>query len=210
MNTLNYIVQKYDIDLRQRSPIEIPNIGRDLLAGLFNELGFTVGVEIGVQQGEYAEVLCKAIPGLKLYGVDPWKTYRGYREYVTQAKLDGFIAEACDRLTTYDWQPIRRFSMAAAEDFDANSIDFVYIDGNHDLQNVINDIAEWSKKVRPGGIISGHDYIKRKGPTNTHVISAVQAYTYSYGINPWFLLGARKREPGIVRDRSRSWMWVKE
>jgi len=34
----------------------------------------------------------------------------------------------------------------------------IYIDADHDYQSVKNDIIAWKEKVKPGGIISGHDY----------------------------------------------------
>ena len=48
--------------------------------------------------------------------------------------------------------------MEAIKDFEPNSLDFVYIDANHDKEHVTEDIEEWAKIVRPGGIVSGHDY----------------------------------------------------
>lgn len=206
MNTLEFIATKYSLNLKRPSPIEIPGMTRAGLAALFAELGFTVGAEIGVERGLYSEVLCQANPGLKLYCVDPWTAYRGYRDHVSQEKLDGFYQEAVERLAKYNCQFTRGFSPQAAVGFDDDSLDFVYIDGNHRLEAVIDDIAAWSKKVRPGGIIAGHDYKRFKWQTYSHVVEALVAYTTAYRISPWFILGKRN-EPG--RDDARSWMWVK-
>ena len=41
---------------------------------------------------------------------------------------------------------------------DDKSIDFVYIDADHEYESVRKDIAAWHPKIRRGGIISGHDY----------------------------------------------------
>lgn len=209
MSELDYVVQKYSLDLDVRKmPIEIPNVGRAGLAKLFDELGYRAGVEIGVQQGLYTEVLCKENPQAKIYGIDPWEAYEGYQTYVSQEKRDVFYEEARERLGSYNCQLLKKFSMDALDDFEDGSLDFVFIDGNHDFLHVTQDIAGWSKKVRRGGIISGHDYIRRSPPTDTHVVRVVQAYTYSYRIKPWFVLGTMAKESGVIRDRSRSWMWV--
>lgn len=101
--------------------------------------------------------------------------------------------------------------MEAAQDFADRSLDFVYIDGNHQFQYVAWDIAEWSKKVKVGGIISGHDYIYTNPRTKAgicHVIYVVNAYTQAYKIDNWYLLGRYKVQKGEKRDRFRSWMWV--
>ena len=58
MATLDYIVTKYNLKLSKHGPTEIPDMGRDDLPGLFGELGYRVGVEVGTEQGVYAEILC--------------------------------------------------------------------------------------------------------------------------------------------------------
>lgn len=211
--TLQYIVEKYNLNLDvKRMPVEIPNAGRDDLAKLFAELNFRVGVEIGVEQGLYTEVLCETNPRAKIYGVDPWEAYPGYREHVSQSKLDGFYEGTRTRLVPFlNWELVRKFSMEAVQDFADSSLDFVYIDGNHALPFVINDIIEWDKKVRPGGIVSGHDYRKNKrARALQHVVYAVNCYTQAYRIWPWFLWGRKDKLPGEIRDDNRSWMWVKK
>ena len=196
---------------QHRLPIEIPDVTRNDLASLFYELGYKIGAEIGVERGAYSEVLCKRNPNLKLYCVDAWAAYAGYREHVPQSKLDDFYEFTRDRLSDYDCELIRAFSMDAISRFAENSLDFVYLDANHEFQQVVNDISEWSKKVRPGGIISGHDFIRRKNKDYyMHVIEAVTGYTSSWQIRPWFLMGRKEAVERERRDKPRSWMWIKE
>jgi predicted O-methyltransferase YrrM len=210
LNTLEYIQSKYNLDYNAKQPIEIPNAGRDNLADLFRELNFNAGVELGVEQGIYSEILCKANPNLKLYCVDAWTAYREYRDHVSQDKLNKFYEEAKTRLSAYNCEIINKFSMEAVKQFENNSLDFIYIDANHEIPWVIEDIFWWSKKVRPGGIISGHDYYesKRKN-TKCHVKYAVDCYVRSYRISPWFLLGMKEKNGIMIRDHSRSWFWIK-
>ena len=70
-----------------------------------------------------------------------------------------------------------------------DSLDFVFIDGNHSYENVLEDITEWTKKVKPGGIVAGHDY-KEDKVNNYGVVEAVQKYTKENNISPWFVLHA--------------------
>ncbi len=52
--------------------------------------------------------------------------------------------------------------MTGAEASDAiphHALDFVYLDARHDYASVLEDLGQWSEKVRPGGVLSGHDYI---------------------------------------------------
>ena len=212
METLDYILQKYNpVVATNGGPTEIPNVGRDDLAKLFHELGFKVGVEIGVEQGLYSEVLCRSNPDLHLYCVDAWDAYKGYRDHVGADKLETFYQTTADRLADYHATLIRKYSMDAVQGFLDDSLDFVYIDANHELPWVMDDIYYWGQKVRPGGIISGHDYYRSKRMyTKCHVLYAVNCFTAAFRVQPWFVLGAQEKKPGTVRDTSRSWMWVKQ
>lgn len=179
------------------------------LPEFFRDAGFRIGVEVGVECGLYSEHLCQHIPGLTLYSVDCWQPYKGYRDHVNKEKLEGFYEEAKKRLEPYNCTLIREWSVEAAKLFGNQSVDFVYIDGNHDYANVVKDIDAWAPKVRKGGIVSGHDFIKRKREVMHHVVEAVAGWADCYQISPWFILGRKDVIPGEPRDHNRSWMWVK-
>lgn len=49
-------------------------------------------------------------------------------------------------------------SVDAAKLFPDEALDFVFIDGSHEEEDVTNDIRDWLPKVRPGGILAGHDF----------------------------------------------------
>ena len=210
-NTLDYIVKRFKLDLsRQTSmPIMIPNTDRISLARLFRRLGFKEGAEIGVQEGAYSRVICEKNPGIKLHCIDSWEKYPGYIDFVTRAKFPAFEKKAREVLAPYNCNLIKKYSMDAVKDFPDRSLDFVYIDANHDVRHVIEDIEEWSKKIKKGGIISGHDYfVSLRRRSRAHVVYALQAYTIAWKINPWFVLGREERLPGEKRDSSRSWFFV--
>ncbi len=213
MNTFDYIIKKYNINVGRQYAVEIPDMGRDNLAELFAELNFTKGVEIGVERGEYSEVLCKANPKLHLYSVDPWRV-SAYEPGIDgidpeQAKFDQRFAEAKKRLAPYNCTIVRKTSMEALKNFADNSLDFVYIDGNHDFVNFTNDLHFWLKKIRPGGIVSGHDYTYFTYAKFNHVRRVVEAYFRCYRMIPYFIVGAFTVDKGMIRDRYRSWFWVK-
>jgi hypothetical protein len=193
-------------------PAEIPDSSRDDLPGFFLEMGFKKGVEIGVDKGEFSVKFAQL--GFEFYAVDPWKSYDDYTDSRGQKRLD-FLYEHTKRLLSPypNTKILRKSSMEAVIDFNDESLDFVYIDGNHQLKYVIEDIAEWSKKVKIGGIICGHDYIYTNPRTQAgicHVIYALDAYTKAYKINDWYLLGNKNSLPGEKRDKFRSWMFAKQ
>lgn len=196
----------------EKSPIEIPDVGRDDLAQLFGIHGFNYGVEVGTEHGEYAEVLCKANPQLHLTCVDPYTAYPDYRDHKSQPKLDEMYRQVQRRLKSYNVDFLRLFSTAAASNFRNGSLDFVYLDGNHSLPYVIADLHAWTPKVRRGGIISGHDMIRRNNSLRyqCHVVEAVYAWTQAYMVEPWFILGTKAKVEGEKRETIRSFMWVKQ
>jgi hypothetical protein len=52
---------------------------------------------------------------------------------------------------------IRKTSSDACNDIPNDSIDVVYIDGNHDYSYVLKDITAWYPKVKQGGFLNGDD-----------------------------------------------------
>jgi hypothetical protein len=146
----------------------------------FAKLGFKVGAEIGVSQGYFAEKMFQAIPGLKLYCVDAWKSYPGVRRWMpNQQRADTYFEIAKKRLAPYNAVIVHKMSMDAVRDFEDNSLDFVFIDANHGFDYAMEDIINWSRKVRVGGIVSGDDYYHFK---KAGVVEAVDIYTKMHGI----------------------------
>ena len=168
-------MKDYDFKIERTTQPDIKN--RVDLAKHFAKRGYKIGAEIGVAEGEYAVELCKAIPGLKYYGIDSWPK-EGKIQYHIQARYE----LTKKNLAPYDAILIRKPSMEAVGEFENASLDFVYIDASHQFDYVVNDIIEWTKKVKKGGIVAGHDY----HVANTcGVIEAVDAYVHahSYRLN---------------------------
>ena len=193
-------------------PVEVPNMGRSALAALFADLGFTEGVEIGVKEGDYSVELLAANPALHLRSVDPWMVREDYRDGRGQPLFNQFYETAKQRLSVFGARSevIRGFSLDVAQTLPDRSLDFVYIDGHHSFQATTNDIVEWSKKVKIGGIIAGHDYCRYAYGSDIAVKEVVDAYTYAHRITPWWVLGRKAKVDGEIRDRHRSFLWVNE
>lgn len=214
MNSYEYILDKYQITPGRQYSIELPNMGRNELAALFFELGFTKGVEIGVDRGEYSEILCNANPNLTLTGIDPYRadSYDPSLSRVSDSQnyLNEIYESTQKRLEHLPVTLIRKTSMEAVNEFEDNSLDFVYIDGHHDFVHVTNDIHHWLPKIKSGGILSGHDYAKFPTGKENHVKSVVDAYFTSYRMIPYFIVGLFEMKPGFIRDKYRSWFYIKK
>jgi len=174
------------------------------LAKYFNQLDFHVGAEIGVADGRYSEILCKEIPGLDLTCVDPWAKYDG--NWRSDDYQDKAFKKAQDRLSKYNVSFKKNTSLEAARDIKDGSLDFVFIDGAHDFNNVMLDLILWTPKVRKGGIVALHDYYRSKYGT-VQVIPAVDTYTkinkIDFNITPRYEDGHKDDTPPCV------W-WVKK
>jgi hypothetical protein len=195
-------------------PFMVPDCPRSELPVFFKEMCYNIGVEIGVWEGEFTEKFCKE--GIKMYGIDPWRA-RGKQSQVMQ---DNRCLRAIERLKPYGCEIIRKRSMEAVTDFEDGSLDFVYIDGDHRYAFVVEDIREWSKKVRSGGIVSGHDYactdpeingLPERYRKHEEVGRAVDEYIEANGIEDFYTLGrSRPLEEEVMNDRLLSWFFIKK
>jgi len=185
METLQFIKNKFSLNDSKDSVIKLPIDRYKGLTGLFGELGFKVGAEIGVLQGKYSKWICIKDKGVKLYLIDPYQSYDDYSADRTQEFMDASYEEAKVRLAKFNVEFVKKSSMDAVKEFADNSLDFVYIDGNHAFEWVMEDIIEWSKKVKPGGIVSGHDYSSYM----FQVKDAVDVWVKVKKIKPLFLTG---------------------
>lgn len=200
MSTLHVIQKRYGVSLNGPFPIHL-KAGRSDLPKLCRELGVHRGAEIGVWKGAYSEEFCRAIPGVVWFAIDPWAPYADYREKKNDA---GLIAkayhEAIGRLAPYGTQLLKASSVDAAVDIPDESLDVVYIDGNHEAPFVRQDLETWTPKLRPGGLMSGHDYrVPPESKPFIQVKAAVDYYVSDRSIAPWFIFAG---------DSTPSWLWV--
>lgn len=201
MDTLNFVKTKYNVpDGAKR--IRLDGLFRKDLYVLFSELGFYTGCEVGVRSGKNACQMFNKIPELTLHCVDLWRPFidvqsrRSHRVnyHLAKKNLKEYIEDERAKI-------IRKSSIDAVKKFEDGSLDFVYIDANHRFDFVMQDIIKWSKKVRVGGIVSGHDYYKSD---KYGVKLAVDAYVKAHKINPWFVL-----DDEVPKAESKnSWFWV--
>ncbi len=127
------------------------------------------GVEIGVWHGENAAALLAARPDLSLTLIDPYRCGKPGTPWWEsgstmpsrpQADYDAAMAAATARLAQFGDRAamLRCDGAGAAAAFDDESLDLVWIDGDHSYEGCLADIEAWLPKVRAGGLIGGHDY----------------------------------------------------
>jgi hypothetical protein len=139
---------------------------------------------------------------LKIIGVDHFEGSVGQPGMVEAAQAVDLGAE-CERncrRAGYPFEIIRQPSCAAAARFKSGSLDFVFVDGSHDFESVQADIRAWMPKVKPDGVLAGHDYDEqgvalavRQTLPRESVRRKGRCWWYEVGDQPLSIPGARGR-----------------
>lgn len=120
--------------------------------------------EVGVRDGRTSFYLLDQNPDLVVWAIDK-STDKFYNNNV--AEKYGL------RL-----KPLCGYSSTVHDQIDDSSLDLVFIDASHSYEFVVQDIVNYSKKLRQGGWLTGHD-IDRPG-----VKQAVDELVKDYKIGP--------------------------
>jgi len=170
-----------------------------------------VGVELGVFRGSLSRRLLTR-KDLRLTMVDSWGTYRpGYKESgdycADQSPEDQeAVRSAAEVITRFgeDRRTIIRDDTVKAAGFVPDgSLDFVFVDADHSYGGCMADMEAWVGKLRPGGLLCGHDYIAPDYP-GWYVKDAVTDFAAKRGLtvetdedDTWFI-----RLPGPLPEPS--------
>ena len=205
MEAREYIEQTYVLEEDVGGvPKRVKGLTRPELYRCFASLGYKVGAEIGVQRGRNAGEMFKKMPDLKLYLVEPYADYWMGNRWYGKSIHDKFRKITHERLKSYDTTYLEMFSEDAVREVPDDSLDFVYLDGMHLYDSLMLDIILWSRKVRKGGIVAGHDYYKNRNVIE--VIHAVNDYVKEHKL-PLYVTDCSVAETS--GDKSPSWFFIK-
>lgn len=158
------------------------------LVALVRSMGIDslVGAEVGVWRGGMSADLLREFPSLVLMMIDPWEgavpglsTEQETNEAFVEAMAVTKFAE--DRRIV-----CKMTSEQASVGTLDECLDFAFVDALHDYESVKRDIALWHPKVKPGGLLSGHDYggsLDRRGKGG--VKKAVDEFCQENGYGVW-------------------------
>ena len=135
----------------------------ETLVALIKKNNYQSYVEIGLGCGKTIRYLVKNIiePNFKFHGIDPYEKYdelhtKGLRHpesFFKENMKELINTVKDDRFIFYN-----EYSHNMVQHFENDSIDIVFIDGNHTYKYVLQDMKDWYSVVRIGGILAGHDY----------------------------------------------------
>lgn len=116
-------------------------------------------VEIGTWQGTSSVYMGVEIVNsgkkIKFDCVDPWVDQNN--GYDHDYAFNKFLENIKPLSSVINYHKLA--SVEASKLYSNESLDFVFIDGAHDYENVKNDINAWYPKIKNGGVIAGHDYV---------------------------------------------------
>jgi hypothetical protein len=181
------------------------------------------GVEVGTFKGEFSKEIMENWSGT-LYMVDVWRPLSD-EEYLDSSNHhnfeNGVYSEAMKNINGHEDRAVmvRATSEIAANMFEDNSLDFVYIDANHAYDYVVQDINLWYPKVKEGGYLCGHDYINidwyndpnfSQNGKDKHIYSN-NFYHGVFGVNPAVdeFCTQNKYNPQVTKEWFGSW-WLKK
>lgn len=106
-----------------------------------------VGVEVGVDTGSHAESILTYCSIKKLWLVDPWEN--PFCEGYCAGRLTRWRNKVCFE---------KGKSREVVKIFDDSTLDFVYLDQEHDYITGREDLNLWWEKIKPGGIMAMRNY----------------------------------------------------
>ena len=127
----------------------------------------SIGAEVGVFKGKTSRYLLENMPMLTLYMVDRWQPYQPHEQEEPPPRMSNVTKKQWANIEKKVRKIQRKYkdrafiikddsTLAACRFVDA-SLDFVFIDANHKYEYVKRDIEAWLPKVKPCGLLMGHD-----------------------------------------------------
>jgi len=134
-------------------------------AGFLSHIHAETVMEIGVWKGEFAAHILAHCTAIKEYSmVDAWRNLPAWNK---PWNVDDKLFDRVYRQALADTQfaeqrrkVLRGTTLEVIDRVPDQSLDFVYIDGDHTLRGIATDLTSIYAKVKPGGYVGGDDYVR--------------------------------------------------
>ena len=125
-----------------------------------------VCAEVGVWKGDFSQMILDKTSPRSLHLVDPWAYQTDFGDRLfgglvaqSQEDMDTIFQGVQSRFSSYpNVQFHRAYSKNAVDELRSNQFDWIYIDGNHYYDFVLEDLQLYSSLIKPGGFLTGDDY----------------------------------------------------
>lgn len=128
-------------------------------------------IELGVLYGDFSKMILDIINPLVLVLVDPYrigeKKYLGSLDYLSteysnEDQYQNIVRKFETEILSGQVEILRKTSFEAVKDVYLK-YDFSYHDSSHLYEDIKKELNEWLPKVKPDGLICGHDYMDFEG-----------------------------------------------
>lgn len=132
----------------------------------------SIGAELGVFSGDFSEQILRIVRPRLLYLVDLFSgpavsgDENGHMRWENMLEMPGRLSER------FRGSPVEIVKMSSTDwliSLPPHSLDWVYIDTDHEYSNTAKELSASLRAVKIGGFIAGHDY----APQTPGVIRAV-------------------------------------
>jgi hypothetical protein len=117
--------------------------------------------EIGVFRGDFSEYMLKMDPS-ELNLVDPWISIMDIParwHAIPQEEMDSIKNEVKNKFNSDSRVNIlEKYSIDALDDFEDDSLDWIYLDANHSYSFIQQDLENWWSKLKSNGTLCGNAY----------------------------------------------------
>lgn len=143
--------------------------------------------EIGVWEGYFSGRILEICDPVELHLIDPWLYQPEFVNTGFGRKKNEFLMEQKYQNVVAAFQDDARVKVHRATSQDAlstlpdGSLDWVYIDGNHNDPFIGNDLALCLQKVKPDGFITGDDLNWQTESSGAPVRRAVESVMLDLG-----------------------------
>jgi len=160
---------------------------RDMLI----DIPHAIGCEVGVYEGITTNRMLDMLPNIKrYYTVDTWDIYTLYDgtqfkkpKNPTRKSWHNSITNFFENTKNNQHRivSLRMPSTEAINHIEDESLDWVFIDANHQYEYIKENLEIWIPKVKQGGLVSGHDYGNPKETNrNWGITKAVDEYVEEF------------------------------
>jgi len=134
----------------------------DFWSQFVNQMQIRSILEIGVWKGEFAaHILAKCEAINTYYMLDPWRKLDAWNKpfNVANDKFDSVFNDAmvATQFAASKRKVLRGTTIEMIDSISDESVDYVYIDGDHTLRGIALDLISAYPKVKPGGYLTGDD-----------------------------------------------------
>lgn len=154
--------------------------------------------ELGVDQGDYSEIIYKLNKPQKLHLIDVWGSnrYNKQKQELVERKFSSPISKKEVEINL-------GLSTEVVNEFKDEYFDWIYIDTDHSYKMTKQELELWFPKVKQGGIIAGHDFIigNWNGMIRYGVIEAVQEFCVKYNYELVYLTAEFHQAPSFAIKR---------